>query len=170
MIFLAGRSIGGLAIGTMHFLIPLYINEIVPAHQKTSCHSMLQLQFVLGVLAQYVLSKCTLIEQIKKYWTHLFIPIHPLDFHHSKNRVLIGSINFLHLRHLTIFNYTMWTNRGGHKISIWFRKIKAIVARNVGAIYNILDLFMFCCRRWLLHSIWNFCTRNHGYWTNSFWK
>lgn len=58
-VFLTGRSIAGLAIGTLHFLIPLYINDIIPAHQKTSCHSMMQLQFVLGIVTQYVLSKYT---------------------------------------------------------------------------------------------------------------
>lgn len=56
-ILLMGRAIGGLAIGMLHFLIPLYINDIVPIHQKSLCHSIMQLQFVLGILSQYILSK-----------------------------------------------------------------------------------------------------------------
>lgn len=54
---LAGRGIAGLAIGTLHFLIPLYINDIVPVDQKPLCHSIMQVQFVLGILSQYILSK-----------------------------------------------------------------------------------------------------------------
>lgn len=56
-IFLTSRGIGGLAIGTLHFLIPLYINDIVPDDQKPLCHSIMQVQFVLGILSQYILSK-----------------------------------------------------------------------------------------------------------------
>lgn len=57
MIFLLGHGIGGLAIGTLHFLIPLYVNDIVPDHQKPLCHSIMQLQFVFGILSQYILRK-----------------------------------------------------------------------------------------------------------------
>ncbi|XP_055323915.1 uncharacterized protein LOC129578805 [Sitodiplosis mosellana] len=56
LIFLVGRGIGGLAVGTLHFLIPLYIFDIVPVHQQPLCHSIMQLQFVLGILSQYILS------------------------------------------------------------------------------------------------------------------
>lgn len=56
-LFLLGRGIGGLAIGMLHFLIPFYINDMVPANMKSLCRSIMQFQFVLGILSQYILSK-----------------------------------------------------------------------------------------------------------------
>lgn len=64
-ILLGARFIGGIAIGMQHLLITIYINDIVCAHQKQLCFSILQLQFVSGVVFQYILSKLTIYNNAK---------------------------------------------------------------------------------------------------------
>lgn len=50
-----GRGVGGLSIGIHWILIPIYINDVVHVHQKPLCYSIMQLQFVFGILSQYIL-------------------------------------------------------------------------------------------------------------------
>lgn len=54
---LIGRGLGGLSVGALHLLIPMYINDIASAEQKPLYHTIVQLQFVIGILSQYILSE-----------------------------------------------------------------------------------------------------------------
>lgn len=54
---LIGRGLAGIAIGIIHFLVPLYIDEIATAEQKRTFNSITQMQFVLGILSQFVLGE-----------------------------------------------------------------------------------------------------------------
>lgn len=54
---LIGRGVGGIAVGALHLLIPMYINDIASVEQKPLYHTIVQLQFVVGILSQYILSE-----------------------------------------------------------------------------------------------------------------
>lgn len=54
---LIGRGLGGISVGALHLLIPMYINDIASAEQKPLYHTIAQLQFVIGILSQYILSE-----------------------------------------------------------------------------------------------------------------
>lgn len=54
---LIGRGLGGISVGALHLLIPMYINDIANAEQKPLYHNIVQLQFVIGILSQYILSE-----------------------------------------------------------------------------------------------------------------
>lgn len=56
-ILLVSRCFGGAAVGIVQFVVPLYINDFISVDQKALCHSIMQFQFVLGVLVQHILRK-----------------------------------------------------------------------------------------------------------------
>jgi len=52
---LIGRGMAGIAIGAIHFLVPLYIDDISTPDQKSTFNCVTQMQFAFGILSQFVL-------------------------------------------------------------------------------------------------------------------
>lgn len=52
-LILSGRFIGGLAVGAIHFLTPLYMSDIRTSDQKAIMNFMLHTQFALGIFVQF---------------------------------------------------------------------------------------------------------------------
>lgn len=52
-----GRGLGGISVGALHFLIPMYINDIASVEQRPLYNTIAQLQFIFGIWSQYILSK-----------------------------------------------------------------------------------------------------------------
>jgi SP family sugar:H+ symporter-like MFS transporter len=53
-IFIAGRILGGLAIGAASVLAPMYISEVAPAHLRGRLSSLQQLAIVLGLFGAFL--------------------------------------------------------------------------------------------------------------------
>ena len=53
-VFIAGRILGGLAIGAASVLAPMYISEVAPAHLRGRLASLQQLAIVLGLFSAFL--------------------------------------------------------------------------------------------------------------------
>src|SRR4029077_10163107 len=53
-VFIAGRLLGGLAIGAASILTPMYISEVAPPHLRGRLSSLQQLAIVLGLFIVFV--------------------------------------------------------------------------------------------------------------------
>jgi SP family sugar:H+ symporter-like MFS transporter len=53
-VFIAGRILGGLAIGAASVLAPMYISEVAPAHLRGRLSSLQQLAIVLGLFSAFL--------------------------------------------------------------------------------------------------------------------
>jgi SP family sugar:H+ symporter-like MFS transporter len=53
-VFIAGRILGGLAIGAASVLAPMYISEVAPAHLRGRLASLQQLAIVLGLFGAFL--------------------------------------------------------------------------------------------------------------------
>jgi len=57
LFLLYGRLLGGFAIGIIHYLIPIYINDIATPDNKQSVEYIIFIQFASGILTQYLYGK-----------------------------------------------------------------------------------------------------------------
>lgn len=57
---LIGRGMAGIAIGAIHFLVPIYINDISTSEHKSMFNCLIQMQFAFGILTQYSLGESLL--------------------------------------------------------------------------------------------------------------
>lgn len=61
---LIARGLAGIAVGIIHFLIPIYIDDISTAEQKPTFNCIIQMQFAFGILSQFVLGEFSILNYL----------------------------------------------------------------------------------------------------------
>ena len=70
MLFISARLIGGLAVGAVSVLSPMYVAEVAPARNRGKLVAIYQLAIVLGILCSYCIN--FLLHDVENNWRWMF--------------------------------------------------------------------------------------------------